>query len=256
MERYGARATLAAAAIVIVAVPFATLLFEVGSKDPITRMDGRVADSLNDWVHGQAGLVTAIKVLTYFGQLPIEAIVVSVAVVYLLTRHPARRRSAVFLVVTSLLGGLVNTLVKVAVDRPRPVVDHPVATALGKSFPSGHAMSSTVVYGALLVVFYPSFSRRARPIAVVATVVVVLGVGASRLLLGVHFVSDVIGGFLLGLAWLLASVAMFQTWREEEAAAARAHGSALSGGGGRGPSEAARSGRTGRTPHGGGTRTG
>jgi undecaprenyl-diphosphatase len=108
-----------------------------------------------------------------------------------------------------------STLVKVLVDRPRPEVDHPIATAFGKSFPSGHALSSTVVFGALLLTFLPVLSRRWRHVAVAFTVVLVLAIGASRLLLGVHFVSDVVGGYVLGIAWLLTATAIFEIWRVE-----------------------------------------
>ena len=100
-------------------------------------------------------------------------------------------------------------------NRPRPIVDNPVATALGKSFPSGHTMSATVVYGALLVAFWRMLPKRWRPVAVAATVCLVLAVASSRLLLGVHFLSDVIGGFLLGIAWLSGSTAAFKTWRHD-----------------------------------------
>ncbi len=140
--------------------------------------------------------------------------IVAVAVAYLLWRR--RIRLALYLTVTSVVGGLIDTAVKVLVNRPRPVVDHPIATALGKSFPSGHAMSSTVTYGALALVFLPVLPRRWRPVALLAVVGVVLAIGASRLFLGVHFVSDVVGGFVLGLAWLAASTAAFSIWRTEE----------------------------------------
>jgi len=105
--------------------------------------------------------------------------------------------------------------VKILVDRPRPVVDHPVATAWGKSFPSGHAMSSTVTYGALLLTFLPVLPGRRRAAAVVATAALVLVIGSSRLILGVHFLTDVIGGYVLGLAWLLGATAAFEIWRVE-----------------------------------------
>lgn len=122
-------------------------------------------------------------------------------------------RLTAFLAVTPLGGGIVDTLVKTVVNRPRPVVDHPIVTAFGKSFPSGHAMSSTVTYGALLLVFIPLFSKRGRVLVSVGTVLLVVAVGCSRLLLGVHFLSDVIGGYLLGFAWLTGSTAAFEAWR-------------------------------------------
>jgi undecaprenyl-diphosphatase len=77
-------------------------------------------------------------------------------------------------------------------------------------------MSSLVTYGALLLVFLPLLPRARRHLAAGATAVLVLAIGCSRLLLGVHFVSDVVGGYVLGAAWLVAGVAAFETWRVEE----------------------------------------
>ena len=60
-----------------------------------------------------------------------------------------------YLVVTVVGGSLVDTAVKVLVNRPRPLVDHPLDTAFGTSFPSGHSMASTLTYGALVLAFLP-----------------------------------------------------------------------------------------------------
>jgi undecaprenyl-diphosphatase len=76
-------------------------------------------------------------------------------------------------------------------------------------------MSSLICYGALVVVFLPLVPRRGRPWCVAATVVWVLAIGVARLALGVHYVSDVIGGYVLGAAWLLGSVGLFEVWRAE-----------------------------------------
>jgi undecaprenyl-diphosphatase len=103
----------------------------------------------------------------------------------------------------------------VAVDRPRPSLVAPIATAHGKSFPSGHAMSSVVVYGSLLLVFFPVLTRAWRRRCLVGVVVLMLVIGFSRLALGVHYISDVVGGYVLGLAWLAASTAAFSIWRVE-----------------------------------------
>lgn len=212
-ERFGLRLTLVGVAVVLVAVPFSYLTLQVLATGPLTRFDGRVANTLNDQVHGQPMVRSILLAISWLGRPPVLAVWVLMAVLFLWRRE--RRRIAVFLVVTSLGGGMVDTLVKAAVDRPRPVVDHPIVTAYGKSFPSGHAMSSTVTYGALLVALWPFLSARARRVASVLTVLLVLAVGSSRLLLGVHFVTDVVGGYLLGLAWLAGAVAAFHTWRTE-----------------------------------------
>lgn len=226
-ERFGLRLTLVGLAIVAVAVPFSTLLFQVLAKGPLTRLDGRVANALNARVHRHPAWVRTLQVISAFGRPPVLAAFVVVAAVLLW--RTARHRSAAFVVVASAGGGIVDSLVKVAVDRPRPVVDHPVATALGKSFPSGHAMSSTVTYGALLVALWPLLGPLARRIAPWLVAAVVVAIGSSRLLLGVHFVSDVVGGYVLGLAWLLGSVAAFETWTVEERRAARAGGAPIGG---------------------------
>jgi undecaprenyl-diphosphatase len=211
-KRYSVRVVLFAVAIVLVAIPFATLLFQVVAKGPLTRLDASVANRLNDIVHNTPGMVGGLRAVSWLGGPPFLTLLTVVAAGFVLVR--GRRRLVVFLVVTCLGGGLIDTAVKLVVARPRPVVDHPIAEAFGKSFPSGHAMSSTVVYGALLLVFLPAAGRRRRAL-VALTMAVVLAVGCSRLLLGVHFVSDVLGGFVLGLAWLIASVAAFETWRED-----------------------------------------
>jgi undecaprenyl-diphosphatase len=215
LSRFSVRVVLLLGAAVLVVVPFATLLFEVVAKGPLVRLDGRVANRLNGWVSGHPLWVSVLKGVSALGGPPFLAALVAVGVAVVWRR--GRVRLAVFLVATALGGSLLDSAVKILVDRPRPVVDHAIATARGKSFPSGHSMSSMVVYGALLVVFLPAVQGRGARRAVVAgAAAVILAVGSSRLLLGVHFVSDVAGGFVLGLAWLAGSVALFEAWRVEE----------------------------------------
>ena len=214
-ERYGLRLTLAAVAVVVVAAPFSYLTFEVLGEGPLTRLDGRLADRLNAWAHHRPAVLGLLEAVSLLAKPITLWVVVALAVGWLWRQ--GRHRKCIFLVVTSLAGGLIDTLVKLAVDRPRPEVDHPVAMAFGKSFPSGHAMMATVVYGALVVAFWQNLAPRWRGRALVATVVLVVAVGTSRLFLGVHFLTDVVGGFLLGLAWLSASVAAFATWRHDRA---------------------------------------
>lgn len=76
-------------------------------------------------------------------------------------------------------------------------------------------MTSLVVYGGLLLVFLPIVAHRRRIAVAAATAALVVAIGISRLALGVHFVSDVLAGWVLGLAWLVASVAAFSVWRQE-----------------------------------------
>ncbi len=212
-RRYGLRVTLFAVAFLLVAIPFGLLLDQVQDNGSLIRLDTSAARYLHDRVRQSDDLVRELKILTFFGSPLWFYIIVTPAVVWVWRR--GHSRLAVFLVVTTLGGGLLDTIVKEAVGRPRPSLVDPVATAHGKSFPSGHAMSSTVAYGSLLLVFLPAIGRRYRPLVFAGAVVLVLAIGFSRLALGVHYITDVIGGYVLGLAWLAASTAAFSTWRVE-----------------------------------------
>jgi undecaprenyl-diphosphatase len=212
--RYGLRVTLLAVAFVLVTVPFTYLLLEVLAKGPLTDLDASVANWMNGWVHRSPWLVRTLEIVSWFG-LPLWlGVLVTTGSIYVFWR--GRRRLAIYLVVTVVGGSLVDTAVKLAVNRPRPRVDHPLDTAFGTSFPSGHAMASTITYGALVLVFLPILGRRGRLVAICCACATVLLIGSSRLLLGVHFVTDVVGGYVLGLAWLLAATSVFGIWRKEE----------------------------------------
>ena len=215
--RYGLRVTLLAVALVLVAVPFGLLLDQVVRDGPVTRLDTWAARNLHERVRDAPGAVDALQVVSFTGSGRFLAVVaVAVAVRSVRRRH---WRVAVFVIVTSVAGGTITTVVKAAVDRDRPSLEAPVASARGQSFPSGHAMSSTVVYGAVVLTVLPEVRRRRRRAAVVAVVVLVAAIGATRLALGVHYLSDVLGGFALGLAWLAASAAAFSVWRVERGSA-------------------------------------
>ncbi|MDP9263486.1 MAG: phosphatase PAP2 family protein, partial [Acidobacteriota bacterium] len=111
--------------------------------------------------------------------------------------------------------GVLDAVLKHIVQRPRPPQ---AATFLHRdsfSFPSGHAMISLVAYGMLaylLVLFWGS--RRGRRVAIIAVAAALaLAIGFSRLYLGVHYFSDVIGGYAGGLLWLSACVTALEIAR-------------------------------------------
>lgn len=211
--RYGLRVTLFAIAVLLVMVPFSYLLVQVTSKGPLTETDTAVADSIHRWIRDSDVLIAVAHVVSFLGSPPWFYVVVGGSAVWFWRRND--RRLAVFLVVTNLMGGVVDTVVKVVVNRPRPELEDPITHAFGKSFPSGHAMSSTFAYGSLLLAYMPFIPKRARPWAIVGYVLLVAAIAATRLGLGVHFLSDVLGGIVLGAAWLAAAVAAFSIWRRE-----------------------------------------
>lgn len=102
-------------------------------------------------------------------------------------------------------GMLVNVALKHVFARPRPVLEDPLVHLTTFSFPSGHAVASTVFYGALCaLVLAHARSRLARGLAMAAAVAMVLVVCFSRVYLGAHYLSDVVAGVCVGVLCLLA----------------------------------------------------
>jgi undecaprenyl-diphosphatase len=151
--------------------------------------------------------VRFLEIITWFGNALTLSVIVIAGLIVLLVR--GRRWPALYVAVAASVGGWANSTLKEVVGRARPLVEHPVAVATGRSFPSGHATSSTVIYGVLLVVFLPLIPKRWQPAAIAATVTLVLAIGASRVGLGVHYPSDVAVGHVLGVALVVGSTALF-----------------------------------------------
>lgn len=211
--RFGLRVTLFAVSLVLVGVPFGLLLAQVKTNGPLVRLDTYAANHLHGWVLEHQAAQDALRVVTYLGSPPWFWLLIGSAAVFWWSRGHVRLSA--FLVTTGLVGGIVDTVVKVVVDRDRPSLVDPVATAHGQSFPSGHTMLATYGYGALLLTFLPLLPRRWHRPAIALWLLLVALIGFTRLGLGVHYISDVLGGFVLGLAWLVAMTAAFSIWRVE-----------------------------------------
>jgi membrane-associated phospholipid phosphatase len=213
LGRYELRATLLGLAVALVGIPFGLLLHQVTTDGPLTALDDSAARWLNDRFNGEDGMITLLEVVSFLGKPIFLLFAIGIPGVWIFLH--GGRKLGIFLAVTCIGGGIVDTIVKVAVGRPRPEVDEPIIEAFGKSFPSGHSMQAVVCYGALLLVVLPIIDGRVRTAAIAGYVVLFLAIGFSRLSLGVHFISDVLGGYVLGAAWLACSVAAFEIWREE-----------------------------------------
>lgn len=211
--RYGLRVTLLAVAVVLVMVPFSFLLIQVTSEGALVGIDTEVSDEVHEEVIESPALETISTVVSFLGSPGFLYVLTAIAAYYFWRR--GSRRIAVYLLVTNLLGGAINSAVKLLVSRPRPDPTEPVGEAFGYSFPSGHTVAATVGFGSLLLAFMPLIPRRWRVPAIVAYFVAVAAVAGSRLGLVVHYLSDVTAGFVLGLAWLAVSTAAFSIWRVE-----------------------------------------
>ncbi|GAA2430090.1 phosphatase PAP2 family protein [Streptomyces glaucus] len=166
---------------------------------PLLALDGGISRTTHRWAVDERGITQACRILTDWVWDPWTMRLLCAGVVLWLARRPAARWTAGWLAVTCALGTLLQQGLKAAVGRPRPVWPDPVDTAHYAAFPSGHAMTAAVVCGLLLWLLHHYGAGRAVFRAALAVAAVsVAGVGLTRVWLGVHWPSDVVGGWLLG----------------------------------------------------------
>lgn len=208
---------LIATSIVFIAAAFLFLIIAVvvALSPAVAAIDGNVAT----WLHVRAtpqgrDVMAAISLLGAPTTLTIVAVAGSLLLLY------RRRYAEAALLSTAVLGGnFLNFCLKHLIQRGRPAFDDPLFSLATYSFPSGHAMASTVLYGLLAI--YVSVSARQRyaaPVAIGAAVLIVALVSFSRVYLGLHYLSDVMGGLSEGIAWLALSVIAWRHRRRREAA--------------------------------------
>ena len=205
-------------AVTAAAAVFAVLLILVRLHwPPLESADHGAAASINSLIAGHAPLVAVVKAITWLGSDGVLWTVIGAASIVLALRR--QWRLAVYLLVTGAGALVLDPVLKSLVGRLRPVVAHPIAHGAGNSFPSGHSLGSIVCYGAVLLVFLPAARGRWRTAFITATVTLVALIGISRILLGVHYLSDVVGAWALGIAWLGLTTFAFELTRSQRRAA-------------------------------------
>lgn len=154
------------------------------------------------WLHGhQSKALTAVMVeMTYLGTGTVVIVIVGVAALFLW--HTEHKHSARLLLAATVGNILLDGALKLVYHRPRPSVFAWQTTAVSSSFPSGHAMSATVVYGTVAYLLVRLQKHRwARMLTLSAAILLILLICLTRLYLGVHYPSDVLGGIIVGLGW-------------------------------------------------------
>lgn len=178
-------------------------LWLVAGLGPVRRFDLRVSKVLHDLTIESDRVADAARWLTRIGDPITLWLLVGAAVIWLAVER--RVADAVWLAAVCFTGGLLVSLLKVIVHRARPEIDEVIVTARGFSFPSGHASNTTVVMSALAIVLTAGRRRRSAIAALLAAAIVAAIVGLTRVVLGVHFATDVAAGWLVGALWLLAT---------------------------------------------------
>ncbi|WP_329280628.1 phosphatase PAP2 family protein [Streptomyces sp. NBC_01451] len=178
---------------------------------PLVTLDGDIARATHRWAVDEPGLTHAFRILTDWVWDPLTMrLLVAAVTVWLVWRHSAWPL-ALWLVLACALGTALQQGLKAAVGRARPVWPDPVDSAHYAAFPSGHAMTATVVCGLLLWLLRRyGAGRVVWRTAVTVALVSVVGVGLTRIWLGVHWPSDVLGGWLLGALVVTLAVVSYE----------------------------------------------
>ena len=153
--------------------------------------------------HSTDQLTAVMKFLTFFGS---SAVMTPLAILTLALCY-IKREFHTMKMLGATFGGalLLEFLLKTAFHRARPVPFFDLPTPASYSFPSGHALLSFCFFAGLAVVVSPRLGSLAAKIAVwVVAVLLILGIGFSRVYLGVHYPSDVLAGYSVGLVWVSA----------------------------------------------------
>ena len=196
------------------AFSFAIIAESVVQQRALTRFDEQQAERCFHFAAARPTVWNGAVYVTNLGGGQARIVVITIVTLFLIIEHE------LFLLLLWLLmqWGVRECIpmVKLAFDRHRPCWNDEVCQLGDPSFPSGHACGALALYGmvAYLILLRCRTSRWRWPVVGILAALVLL-IGLSRMLLGVHYFSDVIAGFLLGLTWLALMAALmsrFEQW--------------------------------------------
>lgn len=182
---------------------FLAMASGVGTPGTATRVDLALAGALH---RATSPLVTnVLRAITFLGEGWSQATIGVLAAIWMLRGR--RKLWALAWAVTLAGGGILNTILKSIYARPRPVFADPILTASGFSFPSGHSMGTFILTGMAAYLAVLHTNGRLRHVALVAGALAwTVTMGFSRMYLGVHYLTDVVGGYAAGSCWLAVCI--------------------------------------------------
>jgi len=204
----GLHLTVGATIIVLASWWFGGVAQDVLARDPLVIVDQKIAV----WFHEHAtGTVTQMAIyITSIGSVAFLGGASLATAMFFLWRRDWHRLLTLALAMGG--GSLLNLLLKYIFHRERPIFEHPIVTLASYSFPSGHAMGATLFYGlAAIVIATYLASWRGRVLVFFSAFFLILLIGLTRIYLGVHYLSDVMGAAAAGLAWLAFCVTAVDT---------------------------------------------
>ena len=209
-QRFSTRVLLGFLVSVLCLLLFAALAEDVLEQSRLVQVDMALANDLHQ--ASDANTIQIYKIISLFGY---QILFPACAVIALVL---AVQRQWLYLTmwIVALAGGqILNLLLKTLFARPRPVFADPFALEVYYSFPSGHSMISLIAYGMLayLIGLYVK-NHYARILVVFIAALAIVLIGISRMALGVHYLSDVIGGFIAGGVWLATCITAIELRRQ------------------------------------------
>ena len=200
----GARLARGALAMVLFVVPVLLLGFAVRQKfDPLVRLDNNLIRRSTDFTreHGLGDTLIGLQGISQ----PFLLYILATGLCLWAWLAKDLRSRAIWAFFTMMVAWNVGLLAKLAVGRARPIVQEPISHSPGFSFPSGHAFNVAVVSTVVVFLLWPLLSPVGHRVSVVLAVLFSLVVGLDRIFLGVHFPSDVLAGYVLGVGITFSS---------------------------------------------------
>ncbi|SDL56010.1 undecaprenyl-diphosphatase [Paenibacillus sp. OK060] len=168
-------------------------------------------DTLIGWIQGMEspGMTRFMQLFTWIGsEVPVVVItILAMLVLYIYLRH---KRELLFLACVIAGSTLLNALIKLVFQRARPTINRIIEVS-GYSFPSGHSMAAFSLYGGLAFLIWKHVpTATGRVLMIIVSAIFILTIGMSRIYLGVHYPSDVVGGYFLSGCWLAVCIWFYQ----------------------------------------------
>lgn len=196
----------------LLAIGFGLIVLFISNKK-IVSFDDRISEYIQSL--NSAVLTNIMKLFTFIGSGSVIAVIVIIALIlfYAILRH----RSELVLLIGVVVGSaLLNVVLKIIFHRARPTINRLIEVS-GYSFPSGHSMAAFTLYGILSFLLWKHISSyQGRTLLIIVSVLMIAMIGISRIYLGVHYPSDVLGGFLVSGIWLILSIWTFQKYQDRK----------------------------------------
>jgi undecaprenyl-diphosphatase len=160
------------------------------------------------------GLTSIMKFFTFIGS-GTQVVIIALLVIFFLFKVLHHRRELILFIWVVLGTTILNEILKTIFHRARPTI-HRIVDANGFSFPSGHSMAAFSLYGVIAFLLWRHLSTSlGRGLIIIFSIFMIIMIGVSRIYLGVHYPSDVLGGFLASGCMLAVSIWFYQSYMEK-----------------------------------------